>query len=162
MLKMSSTLMNRRKDMSAHGLSNTLKGPLPVENGLSEIKSVFIKDFFIFNWSLINWNIFVSPRRLRLKDCDGCNSKTVGGYALLWTFLLVLAWGTHSQVCPSIWTHPVRWSFSTFGKGFGMADKPIVLQYYTVQYCTNRVTCFGNGYQTRLKPHMMYTTHRLT
>jgi len=89
-------------DMSALGLSHTFKGPWPVKNGLTEIKNAFKKGLFIFNSNLINWDLLVSPRGLRLKECGGCNSKTVCIYALIKTFLLVLFCGTHSQVCPSI------------------------------------------------------------
>lgn len=69
--------MSRRMDMSAQGFSHTFKGPWPVKNGLTENKNAFKKGFFIFNSSLINWSLLASPRGLRLKECVGCNSRTV-------------------------------------------------------------------------------------
>jgi len=89
-------------DKSAQGLSHTFEGPWPVKNGLTEIKNAFKKGLFIFNSNLINWSLLVSPRGLRLKECVGCNSRTVCVCTLIRTFLLIFVWGTHFQVCPSI------------------------------------------------------------
>jgi len=94
--------MNRPLDISAQGFSHIFKVPWPVKNGLTEIKNAFKKGLFIFNSSLINWSLLVSPRELRLKECVGCNSKTVCLFTLIRKFLLIVVWGTHSQVFPSI------------------------------------------------------------
>lgn len=47
---MSLTLISARTDTSDHGLSQSVKGPGYVANGLTGIKNVLVKCLFIFNW----------------------------------------------------------------------------------------------------------------